>query len=85
MRIFLTSAQHNFADVTDFVHFDRFVRCIRQENEPERVSEALMIVFGQRSGNPPRIKPSFLATLRAAERLLLPPAVARSTRPEGPR
>lgn len=37
-RIFLTSAQQNFADVTDFVHFDRFVRCIHQENEPGRVS-----------------------------------------------
>lgn len=37
VRIFLTSAPHNFADVTDFVHFDRFVRCIRQENEPGRV------------------------------------------------
>ena len=36
-RIFLTSAQQNFADVTDFAHFDRFVRCIRQENEPGRV------------------------------------------------
>lgn len=38
VRIFLTSAQQNFADVTDFVHFDRFVRCIHQENEPGRVS-----------------------------------------------
>ena len=37
VRIFLTSAQQNFADVTDFVHFDRFVRCIHQENEPERI------------------------------------------------